>query len=44
MDEKINKVQSLDALLGVEEVGIGARSVMEEVVAMGEAMTTAVEG
>ena len=45
VDEKVNKVQSLDALLGVEVVGTGARSVMEEVVvAMGEAMTTVVEG
>ena len=43
----VDKVKNLDAPPGVAVVGIGARSateVGEVVVAMGEAMTTAVEG
>ena len=44
----VDKVRKLDAPSGVVVVGTGARSATavagEEVVAMGEAMTTAVEG
>ena len=43
--ERKGEESGMDASLGVVEVGTGARSVMVvEVVAMGEAMTTAVEG